>query len=122
MIRRMSRLARPAGKRDAKGRLRGTRKTLLSKEQLAAIRQAHAGGATRDDLARLVGCSVGLIRQRLNDQLRDLPRRGRGAPGIRRQRPVDPTPDEIYGRLTAELQAKWTDEERDRKWHGTPTD
>lgn len=114
-----SRLARPLGSRDKKGRLSGCRKTLLTPEQLRAVRTAWKAGATRDEVARLVGVTPGLIRQRLEDQLRSLPRRGRGRGG-RRGRPADPSPDEIYGRLTAELQAKWTDEERDAKWHGTP--
>lgn len=114
-----SRLARPQGKRDRKGRLAGCLKTLLTRDQERAVRRAWRDGATRDEAARVAGVSVGLIRQRLEDQLRDLPRRGRGRGG-RRGPPRDPTPEEIYGALTASLQAQWTDEERDAKWHGTP--
>jgi hypothetical protein len=116
---RRSRLARPQGKRDKLGRLRGSLKTLLTREQEQAVRRAWALGATRDECARVAGVSVGLIRQRLGDQLRDLPRRGRGAGGGRRH--GDPTEEEIYGRLTLLEQAAWTDEERDAKWHGRPT-
>lgn len=113
---RRSRLARPQGRRDRFGRLAGCLKTLLTPDQEQAIRQAWAAGATRDEAARAAGVSVGLIRQRLGDQLRDLSRAGRGG-NCRRKRP-DPTPDEIYGQLTAEVQSRWTDEERDAKWHG----
>lgn len=84
------------------------------------MRAAWRSGATRDQAARAAGVSVGLIRQRLADQLADLPRPGRGRPGRPRIQQSDPTPEEIYGALTAEIQARWTDEERDSKWHGRP--
>lgn len=116
-----SRLARPQGRRDRRGRLSGCVKTLLTREQELAVRRAWRSGATRDEVAAAAGVSVGLIRQRLEDQLRDLPRRGRGRGGHRGQ-PRDPTEEEIYGALTAEIQARWTEEERDAKWHGTPSD
>jgi hypothetical protein len=116
---RRSRLARPQGKRDRLGRLAGCRKTLLTSVQERAIRRAWARGATRDEAAEAAGVSVGLIRMRLADQLRDLPRRGRGR-GRRREPPRDPSPEEIYGRLTAALQAEWSDDEREQKWHGNP--
>ncbi len=117
-----SRLARPQGRRDRKGRLSGCLKTLLTRSQERAVRQAWRAGATRDEAARAAGVSVGLIRQRLEDQLRDLPRRGRGRGGKRGRRHEDPTLEEIYGTRTAEIQARWSDEERDAKWHGTPAD
>ncbi len=113
-----SRLARPQGKRDKRGRLAGCLKTLLTRDQERAVRKAWRSGATRDEVAMAAGVSPGLIRQRLADQLADLPRRGRGRGG--RRRSADPTPEEIYGRLTAEIQATWTDEERDAKWQGRP--
>ena len=115
-----SRLARPQGRRDRKGQLRGCLKTMLTREQERAVRRAWRAGATRDEAARVAGVSVGLIRQRLADQLADLPRPGRGRPGRPRSQPDDPTPDEIYGQLTAEIQARWSDEERNSKWHGRP--
>lgn len=113
-----SRLARPLGARDRRGRLAGCQKTMLTKAQEAAVRRAWRQGGTRDQVAQAAGVSPGLIRQRLEDQLADLPRRGRGRGG--RRRSSDPTEEEIYGPLTAFLQARWTDAERDAKWHGTP--
>lgn len=114
---RRSRLARPIGKRDRSGRLSGCRKTLLTRAQEAAARRTWMAGGTRDDVARAAGVSVGMIRQRLEDQLADLPRRGRGRGG--RRRVEDPTEDQIYGPLTASIQERWTDEERDAAWHGS---
>lgn len=114
---RRSRLARPIGKRDAKGRLCGSLPTLLNRSQVTVIRRAWRAGWTRDEVARAAGVSVGLIRQRLADQLADLPRRGRGGGGSRRVK--DPTEEEIYGRLTLAIQATWTDEERHAAWMGT---
>jgi hypothetical protein len=118
---RRSRLARPLGRRDRLGRLCGCRKLLLTGEQIRIIRRAWKNGATRDEVAAAAGVSVGLIRQRLQDQLRDLPRPGRGH-GARRPPRSDPSPEEIYGRLTIAEQAAWTDEERAARWHGTPAD
>lgn len=113
---RRSRLARPLGARDQKGRLSGCQKTLLTRSQEAAARRVWRAGGTRDEVARAAGVSVGLIRQRLEDQLADLPRRGRGRGG--RRRAQDPTEAEIYGTLTAAIQSRWSDEERDAAWHG----
>lgn len=114
---RRSRLARPIGRRDAKGRICGSLPTLLSRSQEREIRRAWLAGATRDEVARAAGVSVGLIRQRLEDQLADLPRRGRGGGSSRRV--TDPTEEEIYGRLTVAIQATWTEEEREAAWMGT---
>lgn len=97
-------LARPAAGRDAKGRLTGSLRMLLSPEQERAIREAWAAGATRDEAARAAGVSVGRIRQRLADQLADLPRPGRGAAGKRRASP--PTEQEIHERA-AMLRRSW---------------
>ncbi|NDC96543.1 hypothetical protein EB077_14660 [bacterium] len=113
---RRSRLARPIGRRDAKGRICGSLPTLLNRSQERAIRRAWRAGLTRDEAARAAGVSVGLIRQRLADQLSDLPRRGRGRGASRRV--TDPTEEEIYGRLTLAIQATWTDEEREAAWKG----
>lgn len=93
------------------------RPRMLTPEQETAIRAAWAAGATRDEAARAGGVSVDLLLIRLRDQLRDLPRRGRG--GCMRPPAPDPTEAEIWGRLTAEIQAKWTDDERAAAWEGS---
>lgn len=111
-----SRLARPQGRRDRKGRLSGTLKTLLTREQERAVRAAWKAGRTQAEIAADLGVGQDLLRARLRDQLADLPRPGRGRRGGRRA--SDPTEEEIYGRLTLIEQAKWTDEERDAKWQG----
>lgn len=77
----------------------------LSPEQEQQVRQLWAAGASRDEVARAAGVTVDVIRARLNDQLADLPRRGRG--GNRRGPTPDPSPDEIEA-ATAELRKRWT--------------
>lgn len=111
-----SRLARPQGKRDRLGRLAGCRKTLLTRAQERAVRRAWAQGKTQAEIAADLGVGLDLLRARLREQLPDLPRRGRGRGGGRRT--VDPTEEEIYGRLTLLEQARWTDEDRDLRWRG----
>lgn len=103
-----SKLARNQAARDSKGRVCGSLPQLLSPEQERAVRAAWAAGATRDEAAAAAGVSPGIIRQRLADQLRDLPRRGRG--GCRRRlRSSPPTPEEIAA-MAAELRHGWTPE------------
>jgi hypothetical protein len=92
-------------------------KRLLSPEQEQAARELWAAGGSRDEVARAAGVTVDVIRARLNDQLADLPRRGRG--GNRRPPSPDPSPEEIWGRLVLEAQARWTDEEREKAWVGS---
>lgn len=69
------------------------------------MRAAWAAGASRDETARAAGITTDLLVIRLRDQLRDLPRRGRG--GNRRAPTPDPTPDEIAA-SAAELRKRWT--------------
>lgn len=99
-----STLARPQAARDDKGRLCGSLRRLLTPDQERAIRAAWAEGATRDEAARAAGVTPATIRQRLADQLADLPRPGRGGNGGRRSLP--PTPAEIAARA-AELRHRW---------------
>lgn len=89
---------------------------LLSAEQEAAARAAWLDGRTRDEVARAAGVTVDILLRRLQDQLADLPRRGRG--GNRRPPADDPTEAQIWGPLTAEIQATWSDLERARHWVG----
>jgi hypothetical protein len=100
------------------GRVCGSRKLLLSREQEAAVRRAWRAGMRRDEVARAARITVSRLTARLKDQLADLPRRGRGKGGGRRKDDYEPTEDEIYGRLTLEIQARWTDEERAAAWKG----
>ena len=113
---RRSRLARPTGKRDRLGRIRGTLKTTLTRSQERAVRRAWRAGQTQAEIAASLGIGLDLLRARLREQLPDLPRRGRGRGGGRRT--ADPTPEEIYGRLTLLEQASWSDEEREERWRG----
>ena len=92
-------VARMAGSRDAIGRVYGSLPKLLSQAQERAVRAAWAAGATRDEAAWAAGVPPARIRQRLEDQLRDLPRRGRGFPG--RPRFVPLTESEIASRAAA---------------------
>lgn len=100
------------------GRVCGSRKLLLDREQVAAVRRAWRAGLRRDEVARAAGITVSRLTARLKDQLVDLPRRGRGKGGGRRVEEYEPTEDEIYGRLTLEIQAGWTDEQRAAAWRG----
>lgn len=101
------------------GRVAGSRRILLTREQVTAVRRAWRAGLRRDEVARAAGITVSRLTARLRDQLADLPRRGRGkGGGRRREEPIDPTEEEIYGRLTVEIQARWTDEQRAAAWRG----
>lgn len=92
------------------------RPKFLTKEQEAAVRSAWAAGASRDEAARAAGVTVDLLIARLTDQLSDLPRRGRG--GNMRPPTEDPSEQEIWGKLTQEIQARWSDEQRANAWVG----
>jgi len=108
--------------RDQLGRVYGSPRRLLTGAQEATIRKAWAGGETMQRCAYLAGVSLAVIRPRLEDQLADLPRRGQGAGRKKRPEAVDPTPEEIWGKLTLEIQSGWTDEEREARWLGKPAD
>lgn len=110
-----STLARLQGGRDDKGRVCGSLPRMLTPAQERAIRRVWAAGGTRDEAAAAAGVSAGLIRQRLQDQLADLPRPGRGAGGRRRAAP--PTEHEIAARA-AEVRHRWPPE----RWLGLQPD
>ena len=88
-----------AAHRDARGRVHGSLPKLLSPSQERAVREAWAAGATRDEAAWAAGVPPARIRRRLGDQLRDLPRRGRGFPSRPRFAPL--TESEIAERAAA---------------------
>jgi transposase len=92
----------------------GRVKRLLKPEEEATIRQAVADGLNWRQVAELIGWSYSAIRQRREDQLRDL-RVGRGRG--RKSRSSDPTEEEIEV-AAALLRRKWTD---DRWGIGEPT-
>jgi hypothetical protein len=98
--------------------MRGQRRILLTAAQEAAVRLAWKQGLRRDEIARLTGVSIDTLSARLKDQLSDLKRRGRGRGGGHRPAGRDPTEDEIWGRLTLEIQARWTDEQREQAARG----
>lgn len=89
----------------------------LSDQQLELVRRLWRAGVHRDDICRSAGITLHVFEARRKDQLRDLKRRQQGTGGGRRS--VDPTEEEIYGRLTLEIQERWTDEERQAAWEGS---
>ena len=107
---------------DERGLLKGKTRRLLTENQESVVRLAWAAGETLQRCAWLAGVSLAVIRPRLEDQLADLPRRGQGAGRKRREGARDPTTEEIWGRLTLEIQAGWTDEERESRWLGKPSE
>ena len=89
----------------------------LTPEQLATIRRAWRAGLPRDEVCRLAGITSHVLEARRLDQLQDLKRRSKGVGGGRRGE--DPTEEEIWGQLTAEIQSRWTEEERQAAWEGS---
>jgi transposase len=71
-------------------------KQLLTREQEALARAAFARGATRDEVAFLLGVSRSILEGRMKDQLRDV-RPGQGRHSNRRTE--DPSPAEIEQRI-----------------------
>lgn len=106
-----STLARPVAGRDAKGRICGSAPLYLTAEQEQIIRREWEAGTTAMECARLAGVPCGRIRERLKDQLRDLPRRGRGTGG--QKRGGLPSPEEIAAEA-ARLRRSWPPE----RWLG----
>lgn len=100
----------------AKCQLRGSERALLTPAQLKEARDAWVAGESQAEIARKIGVSIDTFRARLRDQLARLPARSRGGGSGRRG--SDPTPEEIYGRLTLLEQASWSDEEREDRWVG----
>lgn len=112
----MSRRRRAIRATDGSQRLQGSERRLLTATEQRIARKAWGDGETQAQIACRLGLSVDTLRARLQDQLADLPRRGRGAGG--RRKGADPTPEEIYGRLVMLEQAAWTDEDRATRWQG----
>ena len=83
-------------------------KKLLTDEQLVQARAAFKAGATRDEVAHVIGVSRSILEARLRDQLRDC-RSGQGRGGGRRPPSGDPSPIEIRA-ATAVIRASWPDE------------
>jgi len=92
------------------------RPRFLTPAQEQTVRAAWADGVPRDEVARMAGVTIHVLEARRKDQLRDLPKRRQGLGGGRRG--GDPTEDEI-ARLTREIQARWSDEEREQAWRGS---
>lgn len=90
---------------------------LLSRQQLATVRRLWREGVRRDEICRQVGITQHVLEARRRDQLANLGKRQRGQGGSRFG--DDPTEEEIWGRLTLEIQATWTDEERQAAWEGS---
>ena len=92
------------------------RPRFLSTDQERTVRQAWADGLPRDEVARLAGVTIHVLEARRRDQLADLPKRRQGSGGGRRG--GDPSEEEI-ARITREIQARWSDEEREQAWRGS---
>lgn len=84
----------------------GRDKRLLTPTEEATIRQAIADGLNFQEAAELIGWSYSALRQRRDDQLRDL-RVGQGTG--RKIRYSDPTEEEIEV-AAALLRQHWTDD------------
>lgn len=110
---------RPVRFGDGSARFCGTKPQWLTKSQEKAARAAWKEGATQQEIAAAIGVSVDVFRARRADQLANLPPRAKRHGAGRRA--VDPTPEEIYGRLVFEEQARWSEEEREAKWCGLPS-
>lgn len=65
---------------------------------------------TQQEMADKVGVGLDILRRRMRDQLRDLPKRPRRINSGRRGR--DPTEAEIEAACLA-LRSRWTEEERE---------
>lgn len=110
---------RPYLRDQATGQMRGQRRVMLTPAQVKTVIECLAAGMSRDQVARAAGVSINVLERRYRDQLKGLKRRGKGAGGGRRPEPEDdPTPEEIWGRLTKDIQAGWTDEQRDNAAYG----
>lgn len=110
--------SKPIRQRDGSSRLAGRAAGRLTARQIKAISRAWEAGESQQEIARKVGITIDILKARLADQLADLPRRPRRACSGRRV--SDPTPEEIYGRLTLIEQRAWSDEEREDRWQGFP--
>jgi len=89
----------------------------LTRDQIEVVTRAWREGLPRDEVCRLAGITIHVFEARRLDQLKGLKRRRQGVGGSRR--PADPSEEEIWGRLTFEIQAGWTDEERAAAWDGS---
>ena len=71
-------------------------------------------GATTRQITEATGVSEQSLewQRRAGGPLSGLPKRGQGKGGGRRSQPlIDPTPDEIWGPLTAEIRSTWSDDD-----------
>jgi hypothetical protein len=71
-------------------------------------------GATTRQITDATGVSEQSLewQRRKGGRLAKLPKRGRGTGGGRRSEPiVDPTPEQIWGPLTAEIRSTWSDDD-----------
>lgn len=105
--------------RDGKtGRFAGQRTAWLNAKQAKLVRRLWLSGVPCHQIAGSLGITYSTLRARLSDQLKDLPRRGRGAGGGHQPRePADPTPEQIAERAAAVRQS-WSEEERELRWVG----
>jgi hypothetical protein len=110
--------SKPLRQRDGSSRLAGRAAGRLTARQIKAITRAWEAGESQQEIARKAGLGVAFFKARLLDQLAHLARRPRRACSGRRV--SDPTPEEIYGRLTMIEQQAWSDEEREDRWQGFP--
>ncbi len=100
------------------GRFLGEKKHLLTKEQLKLVKAQLKEGLRLTDIAQNAGVTINVLRQRFNDQLKRVKRPGQGKNGGQKRDSTDPSPDEIWNKLTKQIQAGWSDEQRWQAAHG----
>jgi hypothetical protein len=79
----------------------------LTSEQIALVRRLWAEGESQQQIAAAIGIGFDTLKQRLRDQLTDLPKRSRTANSDRRGQEL--TPEEITLRC-AEVRSRWPEE------------
>lgn len=108
-----SSLARTQASRNGRGHVCGALAQMLTAAQEATVRELWGSGISQQEIAYRIGVGRDRLISRLQDQLRDLPRPGRGRSSggerDRRPRPAPPTPEEIAA-LAAELRHRWPPE------------
>lgn len=100
---------------------------LFTFDELQAVEQMWADGATRAQIADTIGVEIWVLDARRVDQLKHLPAaRGRNGGKYNRRRSIsdDPTPEEQaeHEQRRLEVQSRWDEETRIARIQGCVTD
>lgn len=91
----------------------------LTEDEIKLVKELYAARASRAEIAARLGLPVWVLDVRRGDDLKDLPsRRGQGG-GCYTRGKVTYDPKDIAARIR-EVQATWTEEERDFRLHRGP--